>query len=51
MVNGAERQRLGNGQVRTELDNVTISQAPDPVPDLIRLSQVLFLVSELEKVY
>ena len=49
MVDGDERKKMGSVAVPTEVDHITISRAPDPLPRSIRLSQVLFLVSELEK--
>jgi hypothetical protein len=48
-VSGAARKKLGSAAVPTEVDDIMISRAPDPLPSSIRLSQVLFLVSELEK--
>ena len=49
MVDGDVRKKMGSVAVPTEVDHITISRAPDPLPRSIRLSQVLFLVSELEK--
>ena len=49
MVDGVVRKRLGSVAVPTEVGNITIRRAPDTLPSSVRLSQVLFLVSELEK--
>ena len=49
MVDGVVRKRLGSVAVPTEVENITIRRAPDTLPSSVRLSQVLFLVSELEK--
>jgi hypothetical protein len=46
---GGVRKRLGSVAVPTEVENITVCRAPDTLPSSVRLSQVLFLVSELEK--
>ena len=50
-VSGVARKKLGSAAVPTEVDDIMIFRAPDPLPSSIRLSQVLFLVSELEKCF
>jgi len=50
-VGGRARQQLGGISVSTEVPGVHVKRAENPLPQKTRLSQVLSLVSELEKTF